>query len=227
MRLLQSLLLIVALGLPATVAAASATQIVPTPVPRPARAVPATPAKPSTPAPAPASAQKSQGSIYFLRGLLNVFSRGMDRLSGQLEAKGIRSRVTNYTHWKEFAVLLASQYRTDKSLTPVIIVGHSLGADAAINMGNYLASNGVPVRLIVAFDAVDGGSPVGAGIQEVINFYKSDGVGRVIKASSSFKGKLVNIDVADRKGIDHLNIEKDETLHEEVIAKVTEILNGQ
>jgi len=218
-RLLRSLLLIVALGAPATVAAAGAPQLVPTPVPRPARAAPSTPA--------PASVQVSHGSIYFLRGLLNVFSRGMDRLSDQLEAKGIRSRVTNYSHWQEFAVLLASQYRTDKSLTPVIIVGHSLGAAAAINMGNYLAKNGVPVRLIVAFDAVDGGSPVGGGIDEVVNYYKSDGVGRVIKATPAFKGELINIDVADRKDIDHLNIEKDETLHEEVIAKVIAILNGQ
>lgn len=218
-RLLGRLLLIGALGLPAMVEAASA-QSVPTPVPRPARA-PTAPTK----AAAPATVQASHGSVFFLRGLLNVFSRGMDRLSDKLEARGVDSRVTNYSHWEQFAVVLASQYRTDKSLTPVVIIGHSLGADAAINMGNYLARNGVPVRLIVAFDAVDGGSPVGGGIAEVINYYKSDGVGRVIKASSSFKGKLVNVDVADRKGIDHLNIEKDETLHEEVIAKIIEIYN--
>ncbi|MCB1496090.1 MAG: hypothetical protein KDJ86_09920 [Bauldia sp.] len=219
MRLSRSLLAVVALGLLATVAVAGATQLVPTPVPRPARAAPSTPA--------PASVQVSHGSVYFLRGLLNVFSRGMDRLSDKLEARGIQSRVTNYTHWQEFATLLVNQYRTDKSLTPVIIVGHSLGADAAINMGNYLGRNGVPVRLVVSFDAVDGGSAVGAGIDEVVNYYKSDGVGRVIKASPSFKGELVNVDVADRTDIDHLNIEKDETLHEEVIVKVVDIFNRQ
>lgn len=176
-----------------------------------------------TVSPVPVAARAERGSVFFLRGLLNVFSRGMDRLSNKLEAKGIQSRVTNYSHWQQFAVLLVSNYRTDKSLAPVVIVGHSLGADAAVNMGNYLATRGVPVRLIVLFDAVDGASKPGAGIAEVVNYYKSDGVGKVVKVLPSFTGKLVNIDVSDRKDIDHLNIDKASSLHDEVIANVVSI----
>ena len=83
----------------------------------------------------------------------------------------------------------------------------------------------MPVRLIVLFNSVDGASRVGAGIDEVVNYYKSDGVGKVVQPSSTFTGKLTNIDLADRSDIDHLNIDKSTALHDEVIAKVVSIFD--
>jgi len=167
--------------------------------------------------------EASHGQVFLLRGLINVFSFGMDTLGRKLRAKGIPVRVTNFTNWRGYAAVLLDKYRTDKSLTPVVIMGHSLGADAAIDMGNYLATQGVPIRLIVAFDGVHGGHTVGPGIAEVINYYKSDGVGKLVTAGPGFKGKLTNIDVSDRPNIDHLNIEKSPELHAEVVAKMTGI----
>ncbi len=186
---------------------------VPTPVPRPRQ---------------PSSAvQADHGRIFLLRGLVNVFSLGMDTLARQLKARGYPARVTNFTHWREFAVLLASNYRTDKSITPVIIIGHSLGADAAIDMGNFLAENGVPVRLVIAFDGVHPGHHVVKGVAEVVNYYKPDEWGKSIAPSASFSGRLVNIDLSDRKDIDHLNIDKSPVLHDEVIAKVAAVYREQ
>jgi pimeloyl-ACP methyl ester carboxylesterase len=184
-------------------------EAVPTPVPRPQHAA--------------TSAQPEHGRVFLLRGLINVFSFGMDRLARKLEAKGIPSRVTNFTHWREFGVLLASQYRTDKTIPPVVIIGHSLGADSAVDMANLLAERGVPVRLVVAFDGVNNGHVVGKGIDEVINYYLSNGYGKKIEASAEFSGTLANIDLSEREEIDHLNIDKSASLHDEVLAKVTKI----
>lgn len=171
------------------------------------------------------AATQPHGRIFLLRGLLNVFSLGMDTLAKKIRAKGLPAQVTNFTNWRGFATILVSQYRTDKSIEPVVIIGHSLGADSSIDMANYLGSNGVPVRLVVAFDGVHDGHTVGPGIAEVINYYKSDGVGKQIKAGPGFTGKLTNVDVSDRKGIDHLNIEKSPALHAEVLAKLQAIFN--
>jgi hypothetical protein len=61
------------------------------------------------------------------------------------------------------------------------------------------------------------------GVQEVINYYKADGVGKFVEASRGFSGILTNIDLSDRSEIDHLNIDKSTALHTEVIAKLTKI----
>lgn len=174
---------------------------------------------------ATAVASQSHGRIFLLRGLLNVFSLGMDTLARKIRSQGLPAEVTNFTNWRGFANVLIDQYRTDKSLAPVVIIGHSLGADSSIDMANYLGSRGVPVRLVVAFDGVHAGHTVGPGIAEVINYYKSDGVGKQIKAGRGFTGRLTNVDVSDRKGIDHLNIEKSPALHAEVLAKLKAIFN--
>ena len=172
-------------------------------------------------------ATQPQGRVILLRGLLNVFSLGMDSLARKIRAKGMPAQVTNFTNWRGFATVLVNQYRTDKSLTPVVIIGHSLGADSSVDMANYLGANGVPVRLVVTFDGVHAGHRVGGGIAEVINYYKSDGVGKTIQAGPGFTGRLTNVDVSDRKGIDHLNIEKSPALHAEVLAKLQAIFAGK
>jgi len=199
-------------------------QDVPTPVPRP-----------SIPAPAPSKAAAStqptgteridagHGRVFLLRGLVNVFSLGMDTLARKLRARDIPVRVTNFSNWRGFAAVLVDLYPSDKTIAPVVIIGHSLGADSAIDMANYLAGNGVPVRLVVAFDGVHGGHKVVGGVEEVINYYKADGVGKFVEASKGFTGTLTNIDLSDHKEIDHLNIDKSTALHAEVIAKLKEI----
>lgn len=189
---------------------ASVAEAVPTPKPRPD--VPA-PSRPT---------QEATGSVFLLRGLVNVFSLGMDDLGRKIRAKGIPVRVTNYSHWKEFGALLANKYRTDKSVVPVVIVGHSLGADAALQMGNYLAQSGVPVRLVIAFDGVNGGTVIN-GVEEVINYYKANGWGKIIKAQSGYDGDLRNIDLSDSTEIDHLNIDRDQNLHKQVVDEVVEV----
>ncbi|HET7717820.1 MAG TPA: hypothetical protein VFK86_19505 [Bauldia sp.] len=221
---------VVALALAGLVFGPASAQDVPTPVPRPkviAPAAAAVPAAATKPAAAPQAATRpvaeTRGNVFLLRGLMNVFSLGMDTLARKLRAKDIPVRVINYTRWRDIAPGLVEEYRTNKSVVPVVIIGHSLGADGAVNMANFLAENGVPVRLVVAFDGVHDGHTVARGVEEVVNYYKADGWGQLVEAAPGFKGRLQNIDLSDREEIDHLNIEKSTALHDEVIAKLSAI----
>jgi hypothetical protein len=223
--------LIAAAAIAGLVLGPALAQDVPVPVPRPkapppAATTPATPPASEAPSAAPAAARPvpaGRGSVFLLRGLVNVFSLGMDTLGRKIKAKDIPVRVTNFMNWRGYAAVLVDLYRSDRSLAPVVIMGHSLGADAAIDMGNYLAENGVPVRLVVAFDGVHSGHTVVRGVEEVINYYKADGVGQTVAAAPGFKGKLTNVDLSDRSEIDHLNIEKSPALHAEVVQKLVGI----
>ena len=90
--------------------------------------------------------------VYLLRGLLNIFSLAMDTLAEKIQRHGIYATVHNHTEWEALADQAAAAYRAGKE-GPIIIVGHSLGADAVMQMSAYLGRKGVPVALAVPFDA--------------------------------------------------------------------------
>jgi hypothetical protein len=81
--------------------------------------------------------------VYLLRGLMNIFSLGMDTLAEKIQRHGIYATVHNHTEWETLAEQAAAAYRAGKE-GPIIIVGHSLGADAVMQMSAYLGRKGVP-----------------------------------------------------------------------------------
>lgn len=165
------------------------------------------------------------GRVIILRGLYNIFSRGMDALAIRFIDNGVQVMLEAHKNWNQIAEKLKTQYKADpKTVPPIILIGHSLGADASLVMANWLGLNGVPVRLIVAFDGVAQTHPVIGTVQEIINYYKPNGYGQKVEVSKSFNGTLTNIDLSKRKDIDHLNIDKNPILQDEVAAKVYEVL---
>ena len=108
-------------------------------------------AKDKTPAPA---ATMEHGTVYLMRGLANIWSRGMDQLTDQLVAKGVRATVHNHARWRELAAEAADRYAKEKNFAPIILIGHSLGANASVLMAEKLGEAGVPVRLIITFDSL-------------------------------------------------------------------------
>ncbi len=164
------------------------------------------------------------GRIVVLRGLGNVFSRGMDKLAAQLKLYGLPVTLDNHSHWHFIADQIIADYKAKKSVLPIILVGHSLGADASLVMANWLGHEGVPVRLVVSFDGVADISPVNNPVQEVVNYFKNNGYGKEVTASPRFTGTLTNIDLSERHDIDHLNIDKIEALQDETIARILDIM---
>ena len=57
----------------------------------------------------PATAQSVAGTaqarahVYLLRGLMNIFSLGMDSLAEELSKRGVYATVSNHSEWKVFA----------------------------------------------------------------------------------------------------------------------------
>jgi pimeloyl-ACP methyl ester carboxylesterase len=173
-----------------------------------------------------AIAKMPRGSIYLLRGLANVFSLGLDDLNDQLHARGVgNSIVTNYSEWQSIAAEIEAQYRTDKAhALPVILMGHSFGADSTLLLAAELAKHAIPVALIVNFDAVTQIS-VPANVVHIVNFYESHDNGLALHAARGFHGRLDNIDVVKfDPTIGHLNIEKSQRLHARAIADVLAVL---
>jgi len=161
---------------------------------------------------------RSSAHVYLLRGLMNVFSLGMDELAAKIRAQGIVATVHNYSEFEALADEAARNYKAGEE-GPIIIVGHSLGADAAVYMADRLGALGVPVKLVVPFDPVDP-TAAGSNIARVVNLYISDGVGRSVSRGPGFRGVLENIDLKGRTDVGHISIDKSSRLHELVLGYV-------
>jgi thioesterase domain-containing protein len=75
----------------------------------------------------------------------------MDELADKIRATGIAATVYNHTEWEEIAGQIAANYKNGNH-APIILIGHSLGADAVMFMAASLGKRGVPVALVVPFD---------------------------------------------------------------------------
>ncbi|WGD29343.1 hypothetical protein AncyloWKF20_16420 [Ancylobacter sp. WKF20] len=170
--------------------------------------------------PAAANAQSQnrnapQVRVYLMRGLANIFSFGMDDLTAKLNARGIKASVHSYVDWQTLANVAIEDARAGKRRpTPVIIIGHSLGADAAVDMGNKVSAAGIPVPLVVTFDPVSM-KTASAKIGKVVNYYQSGGAGKAVSGP-----RVDNVDLTGAGQLTHFNIEKAAELHLRVIAMI-------
>src|SRR3974390_3068625 len=99
----------------------------------------------------PPSSAESRAHVYLLRGLMNIFSLGMDTLAAEISKRGVYATVHNHSEWQGLADQAAAAYHAGPE-GPIILIGHSLGADAVMEMAAYLDRKGVPVALVVPFD---------------------------------------------------------------------------
>jgi hypothetical protein len=171
----------------------------------------------------PGAAQpQARAHVYLLRGLMNIFSLGMDTLAEQLKRRGVYATVHNYAEWRTLADRAAADYKAGKE-APIILIGHSLGADAVMEMAAYLGRKGVPVALVVPFDGTK-------------SFAASDNVARVLnltqrdyaymRGGPGFHGTLANVDVSSDSSIDHINIDKSPRLHTRVLTEVLAVVGN-
>jgi hypothetical protein len=168
------------------------------------------------------SMAQPRAHVYLLRGLLNVFSLGMDTLADELNKRGVYATVHNHTEWQSLADSAAARYKGGTE-GPIIIIGHSLGADAVMEMSAYLGQRGVPVALAVPFDGTQSFA-ASANIAHVLNLTQRSYAYMV--RGAGFKGTLVNFDVSSDPNIDHLNIDKSPRLHAKVIGEVLSVVGS-
>lgn len=157
--------------------------------------------------------------VYLLRGLMNIFSLGMDDLAAKLQRRGIAAGVYEYGQWESLCQDAAARWRSSR--TQIVIVGHSLGGDAVIYMANRLGQMGIPVALVVAFDPVHPVPLTGGTTARFVNLYQSNnGWGAAVPRGAGFHGELSNVDLRTRGDISHTSIDKSARLHEIVIGRV-------
>ena len=169
----------------------------------------------------PGTAQ-SRAHVYLLRGLMNIFSLGMDSLAEEINRHGIYATVANHSEWQSLANQATASYKAGKE-GPIILIGHSLGADAVMEMAAYLGRKGVPVALVVPFDGTRSFSTP-ANVGRLVNLTQRNYA--YMRPGPGFHGSLANVDVSGDPNIGHISIDKSPRMHARAISEVLAVVGG-
>ncbi|MFZ0778429.1 MAG: hypothetical protein WAM74_18235 [Xanthobacteraceae bacterium] len=159
----------------------------------------AVPLHPSTARQSP----QAQGpeKVYLLRGFLNVFSLGMDDLAAKLQADGISATVMNHAEADLVTSRIVTSYNGgDRG--PIVLIGHSLGADAVVEVADGLARYNIPVALLVLFDGTEP-HQIPANVATAVNYTKHF----MIASATGSSGIVSNVDLSGDASVDHLSID--------------------
>lgn len=155
------------------------------------------------------------------------FSGGLDVLARKLMTQGVTASVHAQgsflrPYGEVGAIAAAAQAAARKGARPVLI-GHSMGADAALKVAVQLGTARIAVPLVVCFDPTSfellfGPPPVPANVARALCFYqKISPLGRgLLKAAPGFTGELIQ----ERVATIHSAVDDDPALHMRVLAEV-------
>lgn len=183
----------------------------------------------------PVSKAPRAGNVYLVRGWLGVFSTGIDTLGDKVKAAGVADEVYQEAQWRDLAAAIIEKYKGVKDAEPLILVGHSYGADDIVAISRELEKAKIPVDLLVTLDPTTPPS-VPANVRRVYNLYQTSALdalpfmrGIPLKADSDFKGKLENIDIRAQRAdlvdddLNHFNIEKKDKIHQDALKQILAI----
>jgi hypothetical protein len=163
----------------------------------------------------------TDAQIYLLRGLANVFSRGMDEMGAKLTADGFSPIVINHRGWQNAADTIARNHQNGRT-APIILIGHSLGANNAYRIARRLYGKRIPVAYLATFDPTHGFT-VPKNVRYFVNFYQNNGVGRRASFAASRHKEKVNLNLTTSPGLHHRNIDQSRRLQDIVLARIREV----
>lgn len=161
--------------------------------------------------------------VYLMRGLFGVFSEGMDDLAGKLTANGYSADIFPWDQWQQVLSLAVQRYESARPNT-VVLVGHSLGANAVFSVADGLQHQAIPIYLAVTFDATQP-SPVPANVANFVNVWARDGFGTPVQAPPGYRGNLQNFDLSGQPGVDHQSIDRLDQFHQLILSQLDELTN--
>lgn len=161
----------------------------------------------------------AEPEVLLLRGWFGVFSTGLDSLADELKAQGIKAEVAGHLYWSK-AVSQIVEERTKRRSGPLVLIGHSQGANNVIDMARSLAAYNIPVDLLVTL-APYLQNPVPPNVAKAVNYYSAGGWGAPLAPDSGFHGKISNVNVADDPTILHITIDKSAKIHADIMREVT------
>lgn len=165
------------------------------------------------------------GHVYLLRGLVGeVFSLGFYDLAAKIRERGIDAGVYSMYAPGSLTDEIIQSYR--RAPAPIVLIGHSSGGDVAIGIAERLKAANIPVAIMFGFDPTPIAGRVPDNVQLFINLYQKTNLigGGEARPGSGFRGRIVNVDLRERREIIHITLDKSPVIHALVADKIAAIL---
>lgn len=169
----------------------------------------------------------AKGEIYTMRGGLGgVFSKGMNHLEDTLaDNYQISASSTVWFKAKALSNAIIKRYKAKELQGPIILVGHSLGANDQIGVARLLAQANIPVALLITIDPV---LPlrIPPNVKQEVNIYKPSFVplfsGLSLKADNPKLTHIENLNVDTLKGmgVNHFTIDKHQYVQKLMVDRI-------
>ena len=173
----------------------------------------------------PVQAHAYDARMYGLRGLLGgalAFSRGVDTALEKAKAHNVRTYIKPWYRWREFAATAKANYRIDG--LPVILIGHSLGADAVSWIAEDLRAAGIPVAAAFYYDPTRNVRCVPNNVQVALGWRRTAmlnlGGGRIAPCPG-FAGDIERFDVHTT----HTHLDDAQAVHAETVKRVGDVVH--
>lgn len=164
---------------------------------------------------------EQRARAYLFRGFAGVvFSRGTDALAERIEQAGFSATVNEAMMCPIIAKEAIRDYRAKPA--PIVAIGHSVGAACALAFSEMLKAEDIPVSLVVTTDPARIAQDVPLNVERYINIFQSNSMlgGRDVMPMPGFRGHYASFDLVDHNEISHMNMEKEDSIHEQVVAKI-------
>lgn len=159
--------------------------------------------------------------VILLRGWFGVFSTGLDGVASELKAHGVDAEVAGHLSWQNEVTEILRERAAGRA-GPLILIGHSQGANNAIDMARALASSHVNVDLLITLSPFMQ-NRVPGNVVKAINYYQAPGWGQALEAEPGFHGKLINVNLADDPTISHIGIDKSTKIQTEILREIAAV----
>jgi hypothetical protein len=160
------------------------------------------------------SGSQAETRVYLLRGWFGVFSTGLDSLAQELRSKGVRADTVGHLAWKPTVATIIKNHASGNS-GPLVLIGHSQGANNVIEMARLLDKENIRVDLVVTLAPLLQ-DPIPGNVVRAINYYNSPGWGAPVTAEAGYHGKLSNVNLGSDFGLAHIAMDKSSKIQAEI-----------
>lgn len=158
--------------------------------------------------------------VYCLRGMGEVFSNGLDNLASEIQSeKGVKSISLSWTEREGVT-------RSELGERPLFLIGHSYGADNAVEIAYALKDKGIKVDYLFLFDSTNP-KPIPDNVLHCVHWYVETIIGDAVPVI--FPGNPVKLedgnaitDLENRKMKDsnHFNIDSNKDIKNFIKQKI-------
>ena len=168
---------------------------------------------------------KLPGHVYLVRGLTTIYSFGIDQLAAKINHRGVTATVYGLSETGSIASDIVRKYKANEDRGPIMLLGHSSGADYIIAIAERLKEAGVPVALAFGFDPTRIADAVPANVELFINLYQGANIigGGEVQPSPDFRGRLIDVDLREHTEIVHITLDKTPAVQDAVADKITAV----